>query len=453
MRDGEVLVVDDSPTLVTLLGGVLRGAGYDVRAATDGARALALAASQPPELVLLDLRMPGMDGFTVCRRLKEDARTSAVPVIVISALDEIDEKVRAFEAGAADYVTKPFEPREVLARVGTHVQLYRLRRELETKQRELERSRRELSEQNEELSRKNEELELAERRTRHVFSALAAALPGTVLDGKYRLEEKIGTGGFATVFRAEHLQLQRPVAVKVFRPWEGNDTPDALERFKREGVAACRIQHPNAVSVTDFGICPSGIAYLVMELLRGVTVGELLEVQHTLPLARCAEILVPVCDVLAEAHAAGLVHRDIKLDNVFLHRSPRGETVKLLDFGIAKLVESAQTPRHDTTRGVIGTPSYLAPERVMGLEYGQSADIYSVGVMLYAMLSGRLPFPVAEDAGMYDALIRQVTKPIPPLGMPDVPPEAEILVRRTLAKDPDERPGARELRDELARLA
>src|SRR5258706_157436 len=331
MRDAEILVVDDSPTLVTLLGGVLRGAGYDVRAATDGARALALAASQPPELVLLDLRMPGMDGFTVCRRLKEDSRTSAVPVMVISALDEIDEKVKAFEAGAADYVTKLFEPREVLARVGTQVQLYGLRRELETKQRELERSRQELSDQNDELSRKNEELEVAERRTRHVFSALAAALPGTVLDGKYRLEEKIGTGGFATVFRAEHLQLQRPVAIKVFRPWEGNDTPDALERFKREGVAACRIQHPNAGSVTDFGICPNGIAYL--------------------------------------------------------------------------------------------------------------------------MLRGRLPFPVADDAGMYDALIRQVTKPIPPLGMPDVPPGAERLVRRTLAKDPDERPSARELRDELKSLS
>jgi DNA-binding response OmpR family regulator len=152
LSDGAILIVDDSPTIVTLLGGVLRGAGYDVRAATDGGRALTLAADQPPELVLLDLRMPKMDGFEVCRRLKQDSRTSAVPVIVISALDEVDEKVKAFEAGAADYVIKPFEPREVLSRVGAHVQLYRLRRELE-------RSRRELAEQNEELSKQNDELE------------------------------------------------------------------------------------------------------------------------------------------------------------------------------------------------------------------------------------------------------------------------------------------------------
>jgi len=198
-RHDAMLVVDDSPALVTLLGGVLRGAGYQVRAATDGARALALAAAQAPELVLLDLRMPGLDGYEVCRRLKNDPTTASVPVIVISALEEVDEKLKAFEAGAADYVLKPFEPREVLARVGAHVQLYRL-------QRELERSRRELAEQNEELVRKNDELERAERRTRHVFSALASALPGTVLDGKYRLEQKIGAGGFATVFRAVHLQ-------------------------------------------------------------------------------------------------------------------------------------------------------------------------------------------------------------------------------------------------------
>ena len=445
MPGADVLVVDDSPTLITLLGGVLRGAGYDVRAATEGTRALALATSQPPELVLLDLRMPGMDGFEVCRRLKADARTSDVPVIVISALDEVDEKVKAFEAGASDYVLKPFEPREVLARVGAHVQLFRLQRELQA-------SRKDLAEQNAELQRKNEELEAAERRTRHVFSALAAALPGTVLDGKYRLEEKIGSGGFATVFRATHLQLERSVAVKVFRPWEGNDTPDALERFKREGIAACRVQHPNAVAVTDFGICPSGIAYLVMELLVGQTLGQLMDDMGSLPFPRAVEVLAPVCDVLAEAHATGLVHRDIKLDNVFLHKTPRGEVVKLLDFGIAKLVEAAQSTHHETTRGVIGTPSYLAPERVMGLEYDQRADIYSMGVLMYEVLAGHLPFLEADD-GTYDALVRLVTKPIPPLKVDGLPPDAESLVRRALSKDPEERPSAAELRDELKRLS
>jgi DNA-binding response OmpR family regulator len=453
LASGGILIVDDSPAIATLLGGVLREAGYDVRAATDGARALALAAANPPELILLDLRMPIMDGFTVCRRLKEDSRVEAVPVIVISALDEVEEKVRAFEVGAADYVTKPFEPREVLSRVGAHVQLYRLRRELERKQEELERSQEDLAAQNVELTRKNEELEQAERRTQHVFSALAAALPGTVLDGKYRLDQKIGTGGFATVFRAEHLQLKRPVAVKVFRPWEGNDTPDALDRFHREGEAACRIQHPNAVSVTDFGISSSGIAYLVMELLRGVTVADLLVAETRLPLARCIEILVPVCDVLAEAHAIGLVHRDIKPENVFLHRTPRGESVKVLDFGIAKLMQRTRQTQQQLTRGVIGTPSFLAPERVLGMDYDESADVYSLGVMLFVMLSGRLPFPARDEDDVYAALMRQVTEPLPPLNMPELPPGVEDLVRRVLSKDAERRPTARDLGAELASLA
>jgi eukaryotic-like serine/threonine-protein kinase len=376
-----------------------------------------------------------------------------VPVIFISALDQVDEKVRAFEAGAADYVTKPFEPKEVLSRVGAHVQLYRLRRELETKQEELERNHRALAEQNEALSRKNEELEAAERRTRHVFSALAAALPGTVLDGKYRLDEKIGFGGFATVFKAEHLQLQRPVAVKVFRPWEGNDSPDELERFRIEGIAACRVQHPNAVAVTDFGISAGGIAYLVMELLRGITVAELLEVQQRLPFERCAEIVVPVCDVLAEAHAAGLVHRDIKPENVFLHRAARGEVVKLLDFGIAKLVERADAAHQQLTRGgLIGTPSFLAPERVMGLGYDARADVYSVGVTLYQMLSGRVPFPSDDEDDFFASLIRQATAPIPALDVPDLPAGVERLVRSALSKDPDDRPTARELSEALTAL-
>lgn len=434
-----VLVVDDNPTIVTLLGGVLREAGYDVRAATDGARALELAAAAPPELLLLDLGLPGIDGLTVCRRLKADPHTAETPVIVISAADEVDDKIRAFEAGAADYVTKPFEPREVLARVGAHVQLYRLRREL--------------ARHNAELQKKNEELEQAERRTRHVFSALSAALPGTVLDGKYRLEEKIGLGGYATVFRAEHLGLRKSVAVKVFRPWEGNDTPQALDRFRREGVAACRVQHKNAVVVMDFGISSTGIAYLVMELLRGRTLRDVVKQDGPLPFARCVDVLGPVCDALAAAHAAGLVHRDIKPDNVFLHEEDGAEIVKVLDFGIARLVAGAEDdPTHPVTRGIVGTPAFLAPERVLGIDYDGKVDVYSVGVMAWILLTGRLPFQLRGESDIVSALIRQVSAPLPPLGRDDVPAGLEALLSKVLAREAAERPTARELGAELRRL-
>ncbi|MCG3193132.1 MAG: Serine/threonine-protein kinase PknD [Thermoanaerobaculia bacterium] len=453
MSDGGILVIDDNPTMVTLLGGVLREAGYHVRAALEGTRALSLAAAHPPEMVLLDLRMPGIDGFEVCRRLKSDEKTSAIPVIVISAMDDVEEKIRAFEAGAADYVTKPFEPREVLSRVGAHIQLYRLRRELEAKQAQLEKSRQELAEQNAELKKKNDELIQAEQRTRHVFSALAAALPGTVLDGKYRLDQKIGAGGFATVFRAEHLELKRAVAVKVFRPWEGNDTPEALERFRREGVAACRVQHPNAVSVTDFGISSSGIAYLVMELLRGVTVADLLKSEGRLSLERCVSILVPVCHVLGAVHAAHFVHRDIKPENIFLHRTPGGETVKVLDFGIAKLIQREGGADAALTRGgVPGTVGYVAPERLLGQGDDEKSDVYSVGVVFYLMLSGREPFPPQFDGDFYGALRRPGRTGPPPLEIPGLPPAVDELLEKALARDPAQRPTAEELASELLQL-
>lgn len=281
-----------------------------------------------------------MDGFEVCRLLKAQPATSAVPVIVISALDDVDEKVRAFEAGAADYVIKPFEPPEVLSRVGAHIQLYRLRRELEAKQVELERSRLEVHGQNLELRKMNEELREAERRT-----------------------------------------------------------------------------------------------------------------QGALPLPRAAQILVPVAEVLAEAHALGLVHRDIKPANVFLHRTQRGETVKLLDFGIAKLLSQAEVAGSPATRGgVIGTPWFIAPERVLGSAYDERADVYSLGVMLFMMLSLKMPFAPKEDESNLSALLRPVIEPTPELEVDGLPQSVRELAGRMLAKDPVDRPAAREVGTELVRF-
>jgi len=445
---GEVLIVDDNPNNLSVLGALLQEGGYRVRGATDGRQALKIAAMRAPDLILLDLQMPEMDGFEVCRRLKADAATKEIPVIVISAMDEVADKVRAFEAGAVDYVTKPFQAPEVLSRVGSHLQLSRLRRELLQKQAELEA-------QNRELEQKNAELALAQERTERVFSALAAALPGSLLDDKYRLDEKIGAGAFGIVFRAEQLALKRSVAVKVFRPFEAGDSAVALERFRREGVSACRINHPNAVAILDSGISKTGIAYLVMELLEGKSLAEALWKAPPLPVARCAAIGAAVCSALAEAHAAGLVHRDIKPDNVFLHQSARGEVVKVLDFGIAKLLSeddaAPQLVAPQLTRGLVGTPAYIAPERLTGEDYDGRADVYSIGVMLYQMLAGRLPFPATRDKALAIALA-SVTQQATPLAslVTDLPEALGHVVMRALDKEPARRPSAREIADQLS---
>ena len=252
---GDILIVDDNPINLDLLSGMLLDRGYRVRVATNGRRALSAARSAVPDLVMLDMNITEMDGYEVCRQIKLDEQTRDIPVIFISALDNALDKVKAFQTGGADYVTKPFQFEEVLARIENQLKLSRLQRDLERKNAELTRK-------NDELVRWKEEVLRSQRRADNIFSALADVLPGTVLDEKYKLEEKIGAGGFGAVYRATHLGLHRSVAVKVFRPVSGTVTPESLERFRLEGVTACRINHPNAVAVSDFGISSAGITSL-----------------------------------------------------------------------------------------------------------------------------------------------------------------------------------------------
>jgi len=444
-----VLIVDDTPANLTLLSEMLIARGYDVSVATNGRRALALAAAQPPSAIMLDISMPDMNGYEVCGALKAKDATRAVPVLFLSSLDEVGDKVAAFRAGGVDYVTKPFAVEEVMARLETQLRIARLTGELEARRRDLER-------QNAELARRNDELMLAHRRTDRVFLALAELLPGKVLDEKYLLEEKIGAGGFGTVFRGKHLLLDRAVAVKVFRPTPANDTTEGLERFRAEGAAACRVDHPNVVQVLDSGIAES-IPYLVMELLEGRPLSEAIAEEKPMPPARVAGILVPVCRALAEAAAQSVVHRDIKPSNVFLHRGRDGEIVKVVDFGIAKLLGApADPPTEDATMtGVlIGSPAYMAPERILGAAYDARSDIYSVGVMAYEMLAGRRPFE-ARGAGHAPIALRSLIDDPPLLRelAPEVPAELDAIVMAAMARRPESRPSARDLAASLAPFA
>ncbi len=276
---------------------------------------------------------------------------------------------------------------------------------------------------------------------------------GVTLDGKYRLDAKIGVGGFGAVYRATHLNLNRPVAVKVLHNNVHNTTPENLERFRQEGVSACSVSHPNAVAVLDFSITLDGHAYLVMELLDGRPLSDELQERFILPIERCAEIIIPVCDVLTEAHASGIIHRDIKPDNIFLHRARRGEIVKVLDFGIAKLARPPKEmgQRSLTATGILmGTPEYMSPERMRNKPYDGKADVYSLGVMMYQMLSGKLPFEAADN-DFVAVMWMQVNDPPPPLRAHNgtVPVEVERVIMHALEKDPANRPTAEELAREL----
>ena len=265
---------------------------------------------------------------------------------------------------------------------------------------------------------------------------------GSVLAGRYRLESVVGAGAFGAVYRATHLELETPVAVKLLQ--SAVETGDeAVTRFRREGISACRVKHPNAVQVFDFGVAPNGTAYLVMEMLEGRSLQDELELYEATTPKRCAQLLLPVCDVLGMAHEQGIIHRDIKPSNIFISETPQGEVIKVLDFGIAKIAGSEAMAKSLTMKGtILGTPVFMAPERFQGLPYDGRSDVYSVGVMLYELLEGRLPFPSDDDA-MVVAMAHVKDTP-PPLSRchPDVRLEMWKILESTLEKHPERRPDA-----------
>ncbi|KAF0250548.1 MAG: protein kinase domain-containing protein [bacterium] len=319
---------------------------------------------------------------------------------------------------------------------------------------ELEEKNEELKKKNEELIQSKEELIQSNQKIEVIFSALSDLLPGTTLDDKYRLEDKIGSGGFGIVFRATHLNLNRDVAIKVFRPTDNNVTVEALQRFQREGVSACRVNHPNAISILDSGITSTGIPYLVMELLKGHTLKAELRKKNTLSLKRCAQILLPICNALSKAHLAGIIHRDIKPDNIFLHNSPTGEIVKVVDFGIAKLLGDGASNRNESLTeagSIVGTPTYMAPERLSNKPYDGKADVYSLGIMLYEIFTGDPPFQVNKE-DFWSIISLHLTELPPSITKQNssIPQEVEDIVFQALSKNPINRPTTKELAEKFA---
>jgi hypothetical protein len=302
-----------------------------------------------------------------------------------------------------------------------------------------------------ELEAANRELRVAHEQSNRVFAAFARALPGSVIDGKYRLDEELGVGGFGAVFRGWHLGLNAPVAVKVFRPSPGNASGVGLQRFLREGANAARLNHPNAVRVHDSGVSSDGIAYLVMELLHGRSLAA--EIAAVGPLGARRSVLIAgrVADVLAEAHRRGLLHRDIKPDNIFLHREGVFEIAKVVDFGIATFFgghDDSTAQRLTRTGEYLGTPTYVAPERMTGDTDDGRSDVFSLGAVLYEMLCGVPPWTKQEYMEM--AVGARERRPRP---MPNALAALEALVEEALAWEPAQRPCAAELAAALNQLA
>src|SRR5262245_18690614 len=657
-----ILLVDDDPTNLDVLRHTLDGRGYRLFVTRSGESAIEVARRVHPLLILLDVVMPGIDGYETCRRLKDDPETREAAVIFLSSLDETKDKVRGLELGAVDFVSKPFQSDEVVARVNTHLTLQRLRRQLETRNAELARelavaqelltdARRrvegpllgdspairalresiaryaadsefllltgrqgagheavaravhhasprgrqafihvncallpagqdpgllapastgsesvggphlsllELATRGtlylEEIQRLPEDVQrqladVLERgealrdagqppvpdvhfvastsaplRTASGFHAALLALlerrqlrvpslaertedvpeialfflrqharrigavvesiseqsmkrlrkyrwPGDVgelqsvieravtsarepvleidaalLDeglplGLYRLVEKLGEGGMGEVWRARHQLLARPCAVKLIKPELLGESKRevATERFRLEARTIARLSSPNTVRLYDFGVSETGSFYFVMELLTGMDLSSLVQRFGPFPPERAVAVLRQTCRSLAEAHAIGLLHRDIKPHNLQLCRLGLDfDVVKVLDFGLVKSLRDGAAQL--TTEGVLtGTPAYMPPERVVGAAVDERSDLYSLGCVAYWMLTGRTVFSGEPMAVM---IHHARSRPQPPsrTSSRPVPDQLEQIVMACLEKAPDKRP-------------
>ena len=260
-------------------------------------------------------------------------------------------------------------------------------------------------------------------------------LVGQVVADRFRIVALLGSGGMGTVYEAEHTFIKKKVALKLLRP-EITSNPEAVARFQREALAASTIGHENIVAIDDFGRLTDGQVYLTMEFLDGEPLNVVLA-RGEMALSQLLDVTIQVCRGLSVAHEKGIVHRDMKPENIFLVGDPI--TAKILDFGIAKVTGNDTNENLTKTGAVFGTPNYMAPEQALGKSVDSRADIYSVGVILYEMLCGKVPF---QSESFLAVLTQHVTAtPIPPSKITSrhIPQALEDAVLRAMSKEPEKR--------------
>lgn len=390
-----ISVIEDDPMFIKLIGSALEKLEHSARFYADGASGLAGLYAHPPDLLLLDLNLPDADGIDIAQTIREHTALNTMPILMLTARTDLDSRVRGLQF-ADDYLGKPFELEELSARI-----LALLRRSQAAQE-----SRPPLNVR-----------ELTGTRIKH-----------------YELHDTLGEGSMSIVYRAFDTRLKRPIAMKFITNAFSDDT--IRERFLREAKAASRLEHANICPVLTIDELPSGEMFLVMPFFEGETLEDLLA-RERLTFEQACDYAMQIAKGLAQAHDHNIIHRDIKPGNVFITRD---DTVKLLDFGIAKWQGQAIDTNLTQPGTLLGTVNYMAPEQVRGQAIGAAADCWSLGVVFFEMLSGRLPF-----AGDRHDLVRTVSSIVrgqytPLLEVrPDIPEMLVDIVSRTLQKDPANR--------------
>jgi tRNA A-37 threonylcarbamoyl transferase component Bud32 len=288
-------------------------------------------------------------------------------------------------------------------------------------------------------NRGEEEWGTATNRSGWGGGAGARTLAGQVLNGTYQIEELLGEGGMGAVYVARHLRTGRRYAVKALHR-DARFSEDAIRRFKREAAAASALGHRGIVAIHDFDVTADGVHFMVSELLLGETLEARLDRLKSFPWSAAANIVCEVGEALQVAHDAGILHRDLKPGNIFIDRgSGADERIVLLDFGLAKSLESAGATKITTTGTVVGTPLYMSPEQACSDNVDARSDIYALGVVFYELLTGAPPFMADTIAGVYSRLLNESPPPPRQRAPHPLPADTDELFAHVLCKDPSER--------------
>jgi CheY-like chemotaxis protein/tRNA A-37 threonylcarbamoyl transferase component Bud32 len=469
-----ILIVDDGAENRDVLRRRLEREGHAVETAENGRRALELVAQRPFDLVLLDVLMPELDGYAVLDALKGSPATRDIPVIMISALDELEGIVRCIERGAEDYLHKPFDPVLLRARINASLEKKRLRDQEVEYLREVNRvieaaaaveggryrpgALAEVTRRDDELGHLarvfdsmaqqikareerlrdrvrdlRQEIEWARRDSREAESSVDGGnlRSGETFAQRYEIIAVLGRGGMGTVYRAKDLELEEEIAVKTLRP-EFVADKTLLARFKDEIRLARRLTDANIVRTHDFGEW-SGVCFLTMECVQGITIRELIDTRGRLGVSATLAIAAQLAHSLAVAHEHGVIHRDIKPQNLLVDEAG---VLKVMDFGVARLAERSTA---NTEAGlVLGTPAYMPPEQLLGEAVDARSDLYAAGVVLYECLTGKLPFEAGSVISLVAKLLKEDARP-PQDVNPEIPPALSALVLQLLAKRPEDR--------------
>jgi CheY-like chemotaxis protein len=377
-----ILIVDDEEDIRAFLLLVLEAEGFSVRTASGAVQALLEVQKEKPDVMIVDVMMPQINGEELCRIIRKDSNFFDIHIIMLSAKGDTATKVSCFESGADDYLVKPIEPKEIVARMNATFRM--LRRTRST---------------SDFLNTKTSEMVMP---TSPYDSALA--LPRIKPRyGNFRVESLIGSGGMGHVFKGYDEQLERTVAIKVLSRALSSSFR-FVERFRREAKIVAMIEHPGIAAIYSFGEQESDV-YFAMQWCPGGSIQDLIKRKGRVELLTAVDIILQCIDALEAVFAKGIVHRDIKPSNIMFDQNQR---VKIVDFGLAtsEELQSHVTP----SSGLHGTPDYMAPEQSQVGKADHRADIYSLGITFYLLLYGKLPFASRSAVEM---VLKHSTEPLP----------------------------------------